>query len=181
SRILRGPCHGFVIGRISKQRVAGIYTARKLSSASMTPPYSSPPPRRPPGGCRGGLRPLLLAAITAGCAGPSVQEKLARVGIALVPEADAGIPEPERGQYVPVSVLEGFQGPALPPHPAGYLVVGVIGPERELIPGAEAVREALEAWGSGETLEVRVRRNPYLQWDPEWWEAEVRLNTAHHK
>src|SRR5688572_21535306 len=112
----------------------------------MTPPYSSPPPRRSPGAGKRGLRPgnflapWLLAAITPGCAGPSVQEKLARVGLALVPEADAGIPEPERGQYVPVSVLEGFQGPALPPHPAGYLVVGVmIGPQRELIPGAKAV------------------------------------------
>lgn len=153
----------------------------------MTPPYSSPPPRRPPGAGKGGLRrgpllaPLLLAGLTAGCAGPSIQEKLARVGIALVTEADAGIPDPERGQYLPVRVLEDFQGPALPPHPAGYLVVGVIGPQRELIPGAEAVRKALETWDSGETLEVRVRRNPYLQWNPEWWEAEVRLRSPRRR
>jgi len=118
---------------------------------------------------------LLFAA---GCAtararsGETVSAKLARVGLELVGEREAGIPADRLGRYVPCRVIPGFRRPSLPPHPAGYLLVGVRGQGSE---DAEVIRAALEAWRPGEVLHLMVRRNPYRLDSTQWWESEVAL------
>jgi S1-C subfamily serine protease len=101
-----------------------------------------------------------------------VNEKLRRVGLELVGEAAAGIPPDRHGRYLPCRVIPGCENPALAPHPAGYLLVGVDGKPTA---DAGAIRAALAAWRPGEVLSVTVRRNPYRFDRNEWWESEVRL------
>jgi len=101
-----------------------------------------------------------------------VSDKLARVGLELVSENQAGIPPDRRGRYLPCRVIPGFRGPALAPHPAGYLMVGVRG-NRSV--DAAGIRAALAAWRPGETLNLTIRRNPYRLDSTEWWESEVIL------
>jgi hypothetical protein len=117
---------------------------------------------------------LVAAAWLSGCATSpteSVDAKLRRVGLELVTDAEALVPPAERGRYVPCRVLPRFPSPALPEHPAGYLIDGVQGKAA----GAEAIWKALEDWRPGETLELKVRRNPYADSGPESWDARVLL------
>jgi hypothetical protein len=102
----------------------------------------------------------------------SVSDKLARAGLELVSENQAGIPPDRRGRYLPCRVIPGSRSPALAPHPAGYLMVGVRG-KRSV--DASVIRAALAAWGPGETLHLTIRRNPYRLDAAEWWESEVSL------
>ena len=115
--------------------------------------------------------PIWAALGALGCAAPPVKVKLARVGLELLSEGEAGIPERESGRYVPCRVRADFPRPALPPHPAGYLFVGVDGAARD----AKRILEALKAWRPGETIRLTVRRNPFLEPRAEWWEYEVHL------
>ena len=151
----------------------------------------------PPGGRRGvllfprsGLRPrdndvvmrasllLPLLIIIPGCSAPapagpaSLSARLARVGLELLSEDEARLPPPERGRYVPCRVIPGFPRPPLPEHPAGYLIVGMNGGPA---PDAKAILRVLAEWTPGQPLLLTVRRNPYLQAEAEWWEAEVKL------
>jgi len=123
---------------------------------------------------RCGVWSLCLAAISshAGCAGPTVEAKLARVGLELVSEEEAGVPAVERGRYLPCQVIEGFPETALPPHPAGYLFVGV---DRQPC-AADEITQALREWAPGETRTFTVRRNPYLLPQTVWWEYDVHLH-----
>jgi hypothetical protein len=126
---------------------------------------------------------LALAALAAagGCAGPDGagapgsssgwSRGLLELGLEPLGEEEARIPAAERGRYVPCRVIPGFPAPALEPHPAGYLIAGA----GDALLDASATRRALAAWSPGETLVLKVRRNPYAQPDAEWWEAEVRL------
>lgn len=116
---------------------------------------------------------ILTWLLGPGCAGPgiAVTEKLARVGLERVSVGEAALPPGERHRFLPVRVIPGAAG-ALPDHPAGYLIVGVGSSEAS---DASEILEALEAWHPGEDLRLRVRRNPYLQPENEWWEGEVRL------
>ena len=120
---------------------------------------------------------IAAVGLAAGCAMASggrdlsVKEKLSRVGLELVPESGAFLPEAERGQCLPCRVIPGFAAPALPEHPAGYLIVGVRGAPAD----REAILQALDDWGRGQTLELLVRRNPYLAAEPESWDARVFL------
>ena len=116
---------------------------------------------------------ILLLSITSGCTGsPPAEVNLARVGLELLSEDEAGIPDAERGRYLPCRVPEDFPEPALPPHPAGYLFVGVDGRPRK----AAEIRRALRGLKTGESRKFTIRRNPYLQTQTEWWEADVRLH-----
>jgi hypothetical protein len=114
--------------------------------------------------------------LLSGCAGPGAasspgaREKLSRLGLELVSEKEAAIPAQEAGRYVPCRVIPGFPRPALDPHPAGYLIVGV---DRRPAPNAEAILQAVAGWGPGETLVLTVRRNPYVEGGSGWWEADV--------
>lgn len=104
-----------------------------------------------------------------------VREKLARLGLELISENEALIPAELAGHFVPVRVISGFVRPALEPHPAGYLMVGV---NRRPGANADAILCALTQWSPGETLVLTIRRNPYLQGvggEPGWWEADVKL------
>ena len=60
----------------------------------------------------------------------------------------------------------------MPPHPAGYLIIGV---EGEVIPDRQALWTALSAWTIDQPLSVRFRRNPHRQIEETWWEVDVRL------
>lgn len=121
---------------------------------------------------------LLALALLAGCAGRSTLEplslhaKLAQVGLEPLSEQEAQIPPSERGHFVPVRVLAGFPIPALPRHPAGYLLVGIDG---RVTKSADVIRDALRAWKPGEVLKVTARRNPYRLPATEWWEVELDL------
>ncbi len=99
--------------------------------------------------------------------GGSVQSKLARLGLELITERDAGIPERERGRYVPCRVLAGSSAP-LAPDPAGYLIVGFDG---QLADDASKILVVLDRWRVGETISLWVRRNPFLAAEPDWWEV----------
>ena len=114
---------------------------------------------------------LFAATSQAGCAGPTVEARLARVGLEIVSEEEAAIPDSERGRYLPCQVIAGFPESALPPHPAGYLFVGV---DRHLC-AADEIVEALQEWAPGETRTFTVRRNPYRQLQTVWWEYDVHL------
>jgi hypothetical protein len=96
---------------------------------------------------------------------------LLELGLEPVNEEEARIPAGERGRYLPCRVIPGFPAPALEPHWAGYLIAGIDGKLQD----AESIRRALAGWSAGETLVLKVRLNRYMQMDPEWWEAEVRL------
>ena len=121
---------------------------------------------------------LLLPALLPACSGPAPAEKaplsarLARVGLQLVSEEDAGVPPSERGRYLPCRVVHGFPRPPLEDHPAGYLIVEVGG-----YPAADrrAILRALDDWTPGQPLRLRVQRNPYRLAEAEWWEAWVSL------
>jgi len=126
----------------------------------------------------GALRVLLLfgaAGLATSCSGLTVQDKLARVGLELVGEEEARVPAPERGRLVPCRTISGAAHPALPHHPAGYLLVKVLGAPGGDGGGEKAILEALESWRPGQTLLLRVRRNPYTMEGTEWWEADVKL------
>ena len=99
--------------------------------------------------------------------GESVESKLARVGLELISEREAGIPPSEQGRYVPCRVLTGVSAP-LTPDPAGYLIVGFDG---ELVYDAGRILSVLGSWRSGETISLWVRRNPHLAGEPDWWEV----------
>lgn len=99
--------------------------------------------------------------------GGSVQSKLARVGLELITERDAGIPARESGRYVPCRVLAGSSAP-LDPDPAGYLIVGFNG---QLADDASKILVVLDRWRVGETISLWVRRNPFLAAEPGWWEV----------
>ena len=123
----------------------------------------------------------LFATFLSGCASfgespdISLEEKLARVGLERISEEAARIPPTARGHYVACQVLDGGSYPKpLPPHPAGYLLVGVTDSSDET---ASATLEALTAWSPGEFLTLRVRRNPYHPEavGSEWWEKNVTM------
>lgn len=98
----------------------------------------------------------------------TVESKLARVGLELITESEAAIPESERGRWVPCRVRErGASRSVLPADPAGYLIVGFDG---QLANDAGRIREFLERWQEGETISLWVRRNPFLAAYPDWWE-----------
>ena len=97
----------------------------------------------------------------------SVESKLARVGLELITEREAGIPETELGRYVPCRVLDGVSAP-LAADPAGYLIVGFDG---RLADDASRILAALATWQVGETISLWVRRNPFLAGEPDWWEV----------
>ena len=101
-----------------------------------------------------------------------LRSKLALVGLEMITEEEALIPAREAGRYVPVRVNSSFPRPALEPHPAGYLIVGV---NRRPAADVDAISQALSQWRPGETLVLTVRRNPYLQGETDWWEADVQL------
>jgi hypothetical protein len=129
---------------------------------------------RPARSGRGVWLSLVAAAWVSGCATfpkEPVSAKLRRVGLELVTDAEAFVPPSERGRCLPCRVLAGFPAPALPEHPAGYLITGVEGKAA----GARAILKALEEWKPGETLELMVRRNPYADAGPESWDARVLL------
>lgn len=112
------------------------------------------------------------APVVPGIRAEGISSRLARVGLELITEEEAQIPRQERGRSLAVRVIPGFPEPALPPHPAGYLIVGL---NRELVRDSAPLEEALRAWSPGRPLRLTVRRNPYLQVEPGWWEAEVEL------
>ncbi len=129
---------------------------------------------RPALGGRSVWLSLVAVAWISGCATypkEPVGAKLHRVGLEIVTDAQAQVPPAERGRYVPCRVLPGYPSPALPEHPAGYLIDGVAGKAA----GADAIWKALEDWRPGETLELKVRRNPYADAGPESWDARVLL------
>ena len=97
----------------------------------------------------------------------SVESKLARVGLELVSEREAGIPEKEWGRYVPCRTIA--SGAPLPEDPAGYLIVGF---EGQLSGDASEILAALRDWQKGQTISLWVRRNHYLSADPDWWEVD---------
>jgi len=101
-----------------------------------------------------------------------VRQKLAAVGLELLSEKEACIPQKEAGLYVPCRVIPSFPRPALEPHPAGYLIVGA---NRHSASNADGILRALASWGLGESLILTVRRNPYLDEGSGWWEAEVTI------
>lgn len=121
---------------------------------------------------------ILTMPLAGGCAGKSAAEvrsagldrKLASVGLERLNDLEAHVPAPERGRYVPCRVIRGFPNPALPEHPAGYLIVGVEGRPSSSAP---ELLSALEAAEPGQRLRLLVRRNPYLDASPEWWESTV--------
>ena len=121
---------------------------------------------------------LFLVCGLGGCVMPrgaselGVEGKLAKVGIQLVSEDEALLPAGERGRYLPCRGVPGVPGAALDTHPAGYLLVGVVG---EATDDAAAIREALRSWSPGEVLVLRVRRNPHRSPASEWWERDVRM------
>ena len=103
----------------------------------------------------------LVAAILSGCAprepapDVSLEEKLARVGLERISEQAAWVPPIARGRYVPCRVIDGGSSPGpLPPHPAGYLLVGVTDSGDGT---ASATLEALAAWSPGKFLTLTVR------------------------
>ncbi len=121
---------------------------------------------------------LLPALAGGGCAGRPVADapsldldrRMASMGLERLSEKEACLPPPERGRYVPCRVIPGSRNPVLPEHPAGYLIVRVEGR-----PSATAgeIRKALLHAEPGGTLKLVVRRNPYLDAVPEWWETTV--------
>jgi hypothetical protein len=129
--------------------------------------------------CRSALFPGLAGLLClSACAGPprndrqAARRNLAILGIELLDEEAALLPEAERGRSVPCRSAPGFRPPPLPPHPAGYLITGIEGgPERD----SAAILRALASLEPGETLRVIVRRNPYLGAGTDWWEARVEL------
>ena len=129
---------------------------------------------------------LLLSCALGGCAGTGssarsgAAEKLARIGLEILADEEAGIPAPERGRFIPCRVLPGRPDAALEDHPAGYLLVGVEG-QGAGGRGAEAILRALAAWEPGEDLPLIIRRNPYLDTGSEWWERTVRLRLPNPK
>lgn len=100
----------------------------------------------------------------------SVKSKLARVGLELISEREAGLPESELGRYIPCRVLAGASSSPLAADPAGYLIVGFDGEEAG---DAGKILAVFERWRVGETLFLRVRRNPYLAVEPGWWEVHT--------
>ena len=82
-----------------------------------------------------------------GCATRPVRDKLESAGLELVDERVARVPARERGRYLPCRVVPGAREPALDPHAAGYLIVGVDGREAE---SASEIFEALEEWSAVE-------------------------------
>ncbi len=102
----------------------------------------------------------------------SVDEKLARVGLRRISESEAALPPSERGRYVPCRVAASAPRAALKPHYAGYLIVGV---HAEAAGSADEILAALKNWQPGETLSLRVRRNPYLGPEAEFWEMDVQM------
>ena len=121
---------------------------------------------------------LLLPGLLPACSAPSPAEKaplsarLARVGLQLVSEDDAGVPASERGRYLPCRVIPRFPRPPLEDHPAGYLIVGVDG---RPAPDSRTILRALENWTPGQPLRLTVWRNPYLLAESEFWQADVTL------
>lgn len=101
----------------------------------------------------------------------TVRQKLAAVGISLIRAEAAGIPAEEVDQVIACEVDPRHPNPGLPPHEAGYLLVGVNGRPCS----AAKIRRALANWTRGRPARLVVRRNPYLQLNPEWWEVEVIL------
>jgi len=141
---------------------------------AMSPCWKSLRRPRPALGRRGVWLSLVAAAWISGCATypkEPVEAKLRRVGLEIVTDADAQVPPAERGRYVPCRVLPGYPSPALPVHPAGYLITGVEGKAA----GAEVTLKALEDWRPGDILVLRVRRNPFADAGPESWDARVLL------
>ena len=120
--------------------------------------------------------PWVVVSALCGCVQPpaaidggaSVEAKLARVGLELISEHQAGVPAKERGRYVPCRALAGSQVALLPPDPAGYLIVGFDG---QLAGDADKILSVLRQWQKGETISFWVRRNPYVSGDPDWWEV----------
>lgn len=129
-----------------------------------------------PGLCRAGqlLLCVVLPCLAAGCATAEVgwREKLRGFGLEPLSDEEARLPPAERGRFVACRVIAGRAGAVLEAHPAGYLLVGV---GRAPAADAEAIRRALEDWRPGEKLVVRVRRNPHLAAEAEWWEYDVEL------
>jgi S1-C subfamily serine protease len=121
---------------------------------------------------------LLSMPLAGGCAGKPAAEvrpsgpdrKLASVGLERLSDLEAHVPAPERGRYVPCRVIRGFPNPALPEHPAGYLIVRVEGQPSS---SASEILAALADSEPGQRLRLVVRRNPYLDASPEWWESTV--------
>jgi hypothetical protein len=121
---------------------------------------------------------ILMMPLAGGCAGKAaagdrssgVDRKLAAVGLERLSDLEAHVPAPERGRYIPCRVIRGFPNPALPEHPAGYLIVRV---EGQPASSASQLLAALEDAEPGRRLRLLVRRNSYLDASPEWWESTV--------
>ena len=118
-----------------------------------------------------------------GCVGtqsgprPDERDTLARIGLVCITEEEAHIPPEDRGKFVPCRVRPDCLQSPVPPHPAGYLIVGI---NKERGAGAAQLRRQLAAWKPGETLVLGIQRNPYLQDVPAWYEIEVKVRQPEH-
>jgi hypothetical protein len=133
---------------------------------------------------RSAILAVAVGWLAAGCAGPGrggrtgvERDRLARVGLRVVSEDEALLPDAERGRCIPCRVITGFPLPPVPPDPAGYLIVGV---NREPAATKQEILEALRAWDPGETLYLKIRRNPYLQDEPFLYEVDVPVRLRWH-
>ena len=116
-----------------------------------------------------------LVLSTAGCAsGPAElrtpRDKLARVGLEIVSSADALLTPNEASRFIACRVIPGAKNPALPLHPAGYLIVGC---DRALVSDIASLWQAIADWRPGERIHLIVRRNPHTGDEAEWWESDV--------
>jgi hypothetical protein len=128
-----------------------------------------------------GLVPCLAAALlaaAAGCAGAptpraareSTTVKLARVGLEVLPDEEAGVPAADRTRWIPVRVVAGFPQPPVPEHAAGYLITSV--GRRAGLTRRDMEMEIAE-WEEGKRLVLTIRRNPHLAAEPDWYEVNV--------
>ncbi|MFN0057964.1 MAG: hypothetical protein ACKVX7_05840 [Planctomycetota bacterium] len=100
----------------------------------------------------------------------SPDDKLARIGLEVLTAEAAMLPASDAARFIPCRVIPGALQPALPPHPAGYLIVGR---ERALVDSVDVLLLAIAAWQPGERIRLVVRRNPHTGYDTEWWESDV--------
>ena len=108
-----------------------------------------------------------------------IDARLAGLGLELVAPLEAGLPSSAHAEMVPLRVIElgdPMRGPILDPTPSGWVLTGVLlGPERELQSGSEAVWRGLEGWVDGDNLTLRVELNPYRAAPTESRDLEITL------